>query len=157
MILERSTFFDNFVKNIKKNKSFTLTGLTSFSRILLTKYIMQLSKKKVLFITSTEQYALRYQNDLEALFDLQAEILPYQNASVYDGVNINQYDYAKQINLLMNKPDLMIAPVKSFLEKFPSKKFYEKNKLSLKIGDEIRIFKNELTFKIISNISQQKI
>ena len=55
MKLEKSTFFNEFVRNINKQKSFTLTGLTSFSRLLLLKYIKEVSNKKILFITSTEQ------------------------------------------------------------------------------------------------------
>ncbi len=55
MKLEQSLFFDKLIRNIKKQKSFTLTGLTTFSRILMVKYISELSGKKVLFVTSTEQ------------------------------------------------------------------------------------------------------
>ena len=65
MKLESSSFFDTFVRNIKKQKSFTITGLTTFSRLLLVKYIKQISGKKVLVITSTEQSALKYSIDLE--------------------------------------------------------------------------------------------
>ena len=43
MKLENSSFYDNLVRNIKKQKSFTLTGLTTFSRLLLVKYIKDLS------------------------------------------------------------------------------------------------------------------
>ena len=41
MKLEFASFFDIFVRNIKKSKSFTLTGLTTFSRLLLLKYIQE--------------------------------------------------------------------------------------------------------------------
>ena len=47
MKLEFASFFDNFVRNIKKSKSFTLTGLTTFSRLLLLKYIQKISNKKI--------------------------------------------------------------------------------------------------------------
>ena len=147
MILERSTFFDNFVKNIKKNKSFTLTGLTSFSRILLTKYIMQLSKKKVLFITSTEQSGLRYGVDFERIFGIKSELLPYQNTSPYETMLGNLYDYQRQINILLEKPELVIAPIKVLTEKFPDKDFFDKNSLNFKIGDTIS--QKELLEKLI--------
>ena len=137
MRIEKSGIFDEFDALVRRSQSFCVTGLTTFLRLLSLKKIRDISKKKILFITSTEQYALRYQNDLESLFGIQAEILPYQNASVYECVNINKYDYAKQISLLMDEPDLLIAPVKSLLEKFPKKEFYKKNGLSLKLGDEI--------------------
>ena len=71
MKLETSSFYDGINKNIKQGKSFTLTGLTTFSRLLLLKYIRNLSGKKILFITSTEQSALRYSADLDRLLNLK--------------------------------------------------------------------------------------
>ncbi len=137
MKLEASSFFDTINRNIKKGKSFTFTGLTTFSRLLLLKYIRKLSNKKILFITSTEQSALRYSADLERIFDLESVTLPYQNVSPYDGVNSNLYDYQKQISVLLNQPEIVIAPVKSLLEKFPKDSFFDINSFSLKINDSI--------------------
>ena len=137
MKLENSSFFNNLVKNIQNQKSFTLTGLTSFSRLLLLKYIKEISKKKVLFITSTEQSALRYLTDLERIFNINAKILPYQNTSVYETVTSNLYDYQKQINILRETPDTIIAPVKVLTEKFPDSRFFKENTFKLKIGDSI--------------------
>ncbi len=135
MKIEQSSFFDKFVRNIKKGKSFTLTGLTIFSRLLLLKYIFKLSGKKVLFITSTEQSALKYSSDLERLFELNSETLPYQNTSPYEVVTGNLYDYARQVNTLLNLPDIVIAPAKVLLEKFPSNTFFENNSFKLKVGE----------------------
>ena len=137
MKLETSSFFDVLATDIKRGKSFTITGLTTFSRLLLVKYIRKLSNKKILFITSTEQSALRYSADLNRLFEIEAETLSYQNISPYEGVNINLYDYQKQISVLFNQPDIVIAPVKSLLEKFPKDSFFDINSFSLKIGDSI--------------------
>jgi transcription-repair coupling factor (superfamily II helicase) len=137
MKLEASSFFDTINRNIKKGKSFTFTGLTTFSRLLLLKYIRKLSNKKILFITSTEQSALRYSADLERIFDLESVTLRYQNVSPYDGVNSNLYDYQKQISVLLNQPEIVIAPVKSLLEKFPKDSFFDINSFSLKINDSI--------------------
>ena len=137
MKIEQSSFFDKFVRNIKKGKSFTLTGLTFFSRLLLLKYIFKLSGKKVLFITSTEQSALKYSSDLERLFELTSETLPYQNTSPYEVVTGNLYDYARQVNTLLNLPDIVIAPAKVLLEKFPSNTFFENNSFKLKVGESI--------------------
>lgn len=135
MKIEQSSFFDKFVRNIKKGKSFTLTGLTIFSRLLLLKYIFKLSGKKGLFITSTEQSALKYSSDLERLFELNSETLPYQNTSPYEVVTGNLYDYARQVNTLLNLPDIVIAPAKVLLEKFPSNTFFENNSFKLKVGE----------------------
>lgn len=137
MKIENSTIFNEFESYIKLQRSFCVTGLTTFLRLLSVKKTLDLSKKKVLFVTSTEQMALRYQNDLDSFFNVDSEVLPYQNTSVYEPVNINKYDYAKQIDILLKQPNLIITPIKSLFEKFPEKEFFNKNKLSLKIGDEI--------------------
>ena len=148
MKLGNSSFFDNFVRNIKKQKSFTFTGLTSFSRLLLVNYIKILSGKKVLFITSTEQAGLKYGVDLERLFDIKASMLPYQNTSPYETLSGNIYDYRNQVDVLRKQPDLVIAPVKVLTEKFPTEKFFQQNSLTLTIGDSIS--QKELLNKLVS-------
>ena len=137
MRLENASFFDKFVRNITRLKSFTLTGLTAFSRLLLLKYIYKLSKRKILFVTATEQSALRYSADLERIFDIDTTTLPYQNISPYEVVAGNLYDYEKQISVLTQKPEIVLAPAKVLLEKFPSEKFFDSNSFELKIGDSI--------------------
>ena len=148
MKLEKSSFFNEFVANINSKKSFTLTGLTSFSRLLLLKYIKQISSRKILFITSTEQSALRYSTDLERLFSLDSKILPYQSISLYETLAPNIYDYQKQVDILRNLPDIVIAPAKVLLEKMPRGKFFEENRLNLKVGDSIT--QQELLKKLVS-------
>ena len=54
---------EKLLSRLVKGKSFCLSGLTSFLRLVLLKYIS--TKKKVLFVTATEQKALKYKNDLE--------------------------------------------------------------------------------------------
>ncbi len=125
-----------FNNNIKNSKSFVVTGLTTFLRLFLLNEIVK-TEKKVLFITSTEQSALKYQSDLYSFFNKQSSIFPYQNSSMYEIIPSNIYDYSSQVNLLLNPQDIIIVPVKTLLEKFPSKSFFIKNKLSLKIGDNI--------------------
>ena len=137
MQLEKSLFFDKFNRNIKLGKSFTITGLTSFSRLLLIKYIRKLSNKKILFITSTEQSALKYTVDMKRLFEINPEVLSYSNISPYETVQTNIYDYAKQINTLLSENEIIISPVKSLLEKFPNKDFFNKYSLNLKVGYNI--------------------
>ena len=137
MKLEHASFFDTLARNIKKQKSFTLTGLTSFSRLLLLNYIYKLSGKKILFITSTEQAGVKYESDLERLFNLNAESIPFQNISPYETLPGNIYDYQKQISILLSKPEIVIAPVRVLTEKFPEYRFYIENSLNLKIGDSI--------------------
>ena len=125
-----------FNQNIEKSKSFVVTGLTTFLRLFLLDKIVK-SGKKVLFITSTEQTAIKYQSDLNSFFKQESTIFPYQNSSMYEIIPSNIYDYSSQVNLLLNPQDIIIVPVKTLLEKFPSKSFFIKNKLSLKIGDNI--------------------
>ena len=137
MKLEKSSFFDNLVRNIKKQKSFTLTGLTSYIRLLLMESISKLSGKNILFITPTEQAGLRYSVDLERLFGIESVLLPYQNTSPYEAMSGNIYDYQKQISVLRSKPKTVIAPVKVLTEMFPDEEFFTTNSLLLKVGDEI--------------------
>ena len=61
MRLENSSFFDSFVRNIKKQKSFTLTGLTTFSRLLLVKYIKEISLTEEELIKTTTQKIKRHE------------------------------------------------------------------------------------------------
>ena len=122
---------------LTKKRSFTLTGLTAFLRLFLLATISQ--KKKVLFITNTEQSALKYKHDLEKMFSISSELFPYQDVSIYDGVSANLYKYAKQIELLnvSDENSVIIAPIKALLEKFPAREFFETHKLNFKLDAEI--------------------
>lgn len=131
---ENYALFENY---LAKKFSFAITGLTTILRLLLVTKIRKITDKKILFVTSNEQNALRYQNDLEKAFGVKSELLPFQNISMYETVSPNRYDYAEQYRVLTKKPDIVIAPVKALLEKFPTKSFYKNNSTTIKIGDEI--------------------
>ncbi|MBR1424705.1 transcription-repair coupling factor [bacterium] len=131
--------YELFRQKIKQNQSFAVTGLTSFLRLFLLSKINK--QKKILFITATEQNALKYQSDLKTIFDLQAEIIPFQDISMYETVSPNLYNYSQQIEILLKKPDIVICPVKSLLEKFPNGDFFKKNSFNIKIGDTIDLGK----------------
>lgn len=131
--------FELFERYLSHSHSFCVTGLTTLLRLLLIDRIKMLSKKKVLVVTPTEQNALRYQNDLKKAFNLESQLLPFQNISMYEAVSPNRYDYAEQIRILFEKPDVVIAPVKVLLEKFPKENFFKSNSLNVKIGDEIDV------------------
>ena len=131
---ENYALFERF---LAKSFSFAATGLTTILRLLLVTKIRKITDKKVLFVTSTEQNALRYQNDLLKAFGEKSDLLPFQNISMYEMVSSNRYDYAEQYRILNEKPDIVIAPVKTILEKFPDENFYKNNSTILKVGDEI--------------------
>lgn len=131
---ENYALFERF---LAKSFSFATTGLTTILRLLLITKIRKITDKKVLFVTSTEQNALRYQNDLLKAFGEKSDLLPFQNISMYETVSPNRYDYAEQYRILNEKPDIVIAPVKAILEKFPDENFYKNNSTILKVGDEI--------------------
>src|SRR5574344_3123683 len=109
--------YEEFRLSIKDSESFAVTGLTSVLRLFLLSKIKTYSNKKVLFITSTEQNALKYQSDLMTMFELNSSVMPFQNISVYETVNPNLYDYSHQVKILQEKPDIVLCPVKSLLEK----------------------------------------
>ena len=131
---ENYALFENF---LARSYSFAITGLTTLLRLLLITKIKKITDKKILVITATEQNALKYQNDLLKAFGEKSELMPFQNISMYETVSPNRYDYAEQIRILSEKPDIVIAPVKALLEKFPDKNFFEQNSITIKIGDEI--------------------
>lgn len=128
-----------FERYLKKSFSFAVTGLTTLLRLLLVQKIRKITDKKILVITSTEQNALKYQNDLLKAFDVQSSLIPFQNISMYESISPNRYDYAEQVKILFDKPDVVIVPVKTLLEKFPSKLFFERFSIDLKVGDEIDV------------------
>lgn len=134
---ENSKNYSRLIRNLIQSKSFTITGLTSFLRLLLLHKIKAESGKKVLFITSSEQNSLKYQNDLAVAFGVNSEILPYQNVSMYETVSHNLYEYSKQLFVLNSSADMVIAPVKALLEKFPSQNFFKDNSIKIKVGDNI--------------------
>lgn len=133
--------YERFRTRLKEGESFAVTGLTTFLRLFLLSKIKKYSKKKVLMVTATEQNALKYQSDLKTIFDLDADIMPFQDISMYETVAPNLYDYARQIEILLTKPDIVICPVKSLLEKFPNSDFFKKNCLKIKVGDTLDLGK----------------
>lgn len=135
---ENYALFEHY---LTKSFSFAVTGLTTLLRLLLIQKIQKITEKKVLVITATEQNALKYQNDLKKAFGVNADLIPFQNISMYESVSPNRYDYAEQVRVLTEKPDVVIAPVKALLEKFPKQKFYEENSVTVKVGDEIDLKK----------------
>ena len=126
---------------IKQKVSFVMTGLTNCSKLFLLYQFLIFSNKKTIFITDSEQNALKYQNDLKVLFNLNVEVFPYQDGSIYDTNSKNLYKYAKQIKILRESQnyDVIIVPLKALFEKFPDNDFYEKNKIQIKIDDEINV------------------
>ncbi len=131
---ENYALFERF---LARSCSFAVTGLTTILRLLLVTKIRKITGKKVLFVTSTEQSALKYQNDLLKAFGEKSDLMPFQNISMYESVSPNRYDYAEQYRILTEKPDVVITPVKTLLEKFPDESFYKINSLTLKVGEEI--------------------
>lgn len=137
-----------FKANVKAGMSFAVTGLVTILRMLLVLKAREISKKKILFITSTEQNALRYQHDFKKAFGEDTNLLPFQNISMYESVAANVYDYAEQIKILREKPEIIIAPVKTLLEKFPKEDFFEQNSIKIKVGDEIDL--KEFSKKLVN-------
>ena len=93
--------FELFKHNVKSGIPFAVTGLVALLRLFLVQKTKELTKKKVLFITSSEQNALKYQNDLHRAYGVDSQIIPFQNISMYETVNSNKYEYAEQIKILL--------------------------------------------------------
>ncbi len=134
---------------LKKKTSFTMSGLTNCSKLFLLQQFLNLQDKNIIFITDTEQNALKYQNDLKNLFEFEPVIFPYQDGSIYDTNSKNLYKYARQIHILRNaqKYKVIILPIKALFEKFPDNQFFEDNKISINIDEDINT--EELAIKLV--------
>jgi len=130
-----------FLKKKEVGLKLSMTGLNNPLRLLILNKISKVFKKKILFLTLNEQAALKYQKDLDSIFGLESKILPFQEINPYEDVDRNYYIYEEQVNVLTGaasgRYDIVIAPVRSILEKFPDINFYNKNSFEIKKNDEI--------------------
>lgn len=118
------------------SKTLTLSGLNNVSKLFLLDEISKNSK--ILFITSNEQNALKFQSDLSKL-SKDTIFFPSQEVSPYDEVSINPYIYSEQLEILQKKPDFIVSAFKSLEEKFPCPEFIDKNSFEVSLGDEIEL------------------
>lgn len=126
---------NNFINNSKK-ENLVLSGLLSPFDLILIKSLTN-RNEKILYITQDEQTALKNQKDLKNLLSLESDVIVNQEIGFYSELEKNYYIYQEQINILMNKPDVIFAPAKTLLEKFNTEDFYRKNTIKLKKGDVI--------------------
>ena len=106
-------FIDSFIKTSSKYR-LVLSGLLAPFDLFLIKNIAS-QGKKVLYITADEQTALKAQKDLETLFEIKSEVLVSQEIGLYSELEKNYYIYQEQINIFLNRPNVVFAPVKSLL------------------------------------------
>ena len=128
-------FVDSFIKSNSKYR-LVLSGLLSPLDLFLIKSITKLNKK-VLFVMPDEQSSLKAQKDLETLLDIKSEVLVSQEIGLYSELEKNYYIYQEQINIFLDKPSVVFAPVKSLLEKYANIDFYKNNIIKFKKNDEI--------------------
>ena len=139
--------FDKLKALVQKGKSFSVSGVTSFFRLVLLNKIREFSQKKILFLTSSEQSALRLMTDYEKIYGINTDFFPFQSVSMYETINLNKYEYSKQVQILLEKPDIIFTPVKSILEKFPSVDFFKSNEINIKENDNIDV--SALALKLV--------
>ena len=60
--------FEKMKSLLLKSKSFTVSGVTSFFRLILLNKIQEFSGKKILVVTSNEQSSLKLQSDYKKIF-----------------------------------------------------------------------------------------
>ncbi len=142
---------------LKQETSFAISGITNCSKLILLSQIKNIQKKDIIFITETEQTALKFQNDLKILFNIESVIFPYQDGSIYDSNSKNLYKYAKQIDIIENytssctsdnKSSIIIIPQKALIEKFPDISYFKENKITINVNDDINV--EELAKKLIN-------
>ncbi len=133
--------FDNIFNSLNNIpsiniKTLSLSGLLQPFNLFLVQSLIK-SQKKVLYIASDEQSALKYRNDLKTLFDTEASIFPMQEVGLYCDLDKNYYTYQEQVNVFLNSPNIVIASAKSLFEKFNTIDFYKNNLINLKINSSI--------------------
>ncbi len=128
-------FINKFLSSGFK-KNLLLQGVLSPVDLFLIKDIIH-KGKKVLFVVSDDQTALKYQKDFSNLLNIETEVLPSQEISFYSELDKNYYIYNEQVNIILSKPDIVIAPVKGLFEKFPEPKYYSDSSIIIKKNDNI--------------------
>ncbi len=126
---------ERFLKQFKTN-FISISGLNNPLRLLLLKSVLN-SGAKAMFVVQNEQSALKFQNDFKSMFNVAAEVFPYQEINFYEDISPNYAIYQEQVEILTGEKPLIIAPVRSLMEKFPAKKFYCDNSVLIKKGYEI--------------------
>ncbi len=124
------------ILNKFKQSSFIITGLTSYLRLYIVNKCLD-EGRKVVLLTSTDINAQKYRSDIKKIFNKDAAVLPYQSISPYELLYPDFYDLSNQIRTLVNPPQLVIIPVRTLMECFPDKEFYNNNALKFKTGDEV--------------------
>ena len=138
-------FVDGFIKSNSKLR-LVLSGLLSPFDLFLIKSIASLGKK-ILYITIDEQTALKAQKDLETLLNIKSEVLPNQEIGLYSELEKNYYIYQEQINIFLNQPNVIFAPIKALSEKFGTIDFYKNNIIEFKKNDTVDY--TEITKKLV--------
>lgn len=138
--IENTDTFDKIKRFLKSGKSFALNCISIPGKVLLTSIFSQYTN--IVLIVDSEQSAIKYKNDLKVLSGAEAVVFPYQESGLYDANIPNIYKYAEQVSVLKNfsrdkSGQIIILPLKAAFEKFPSIEFFDKNKISLKINDEL--------------------
>ena len=143
----------NLVKNLKceysekitallnKKVSFAVSGITNCAKLILLSQLLEKNNKKVVFVVDTEQNALKFQNDLKNLFEINATIFPYQDGSIYDTNSKNLYKYAKQVQILNDffSEKIVIIPQKALFEKFADFSFFKEKNVLIKKDEDINV------------------
>lgn len=121
---------------LKRGLSFSASGLSACGKLLFT--ALSSNVRKILFVTDSEQSALRYKNDLKVLFDKTSRLFSYKTTGFYDCTLPNLYDYSSQIETIssLESENIVIAPLKALLEKFPTREFLNENSITLNLDDE---------------------
>ena len=69
---------------LQKKFSFALSGITNCAKLIILAQLLIKNNKKLVFVTETEQSALKYQNDLKNLFDIELDFVHIIPSFFYD-------------------------------------------------------------------------
>ena len=136
-------YIEKITALLNKKVSFAVSGITNCTKLILLSQLLEGNNKKLVFVVDTEQNALKFQNDLKNLFDINALIFPYQDGSIYDTNSKNLYKYAKQVQILKNflNEKIIIIPQKALFEKFADFSFFKEKDVLIKKDEDINVKK----------------
>lgn len=126
----------NSFVNSKSVSTLLLAGLINPFNFFLVNYLLN-KGKKILYVFDDEQSALKNQKDLKTIFDINSSFFPSQEISPYSELEKNYYIYKEQINIFLNKPNVVFTNIRSLFEKFPNIEFYKENSIQFKKQDLI--------------------
>ena len=137
--LEKSSKFNDFIKNIENKKSpIAISGLSSVSEVSIISKTLETLNRPILLITYNEVQAQKLVSDFKFFTD-KVVFLPKKEILTYDYIAESKnlpYERIAVLNkIYKNQNIIIVASIETLKQKIISKQTLYKNVLNFKIGD----------------------